>query len=134
VRGASAAVVAAAALVAVPAAGGAWLEAGAGSGAAAAKTMPAGNQPSAGLALTSVTVSWSASSFDGGPNVSGYVVKRYDLLGNPQTVGAACGGVVSGTSCTENSVPVGTWQYTVTPAQGTWRGAQSVPSLPVVVP
>ena len=63
-----------------------------------------------------------------------YIVKRYDLLGNPQSVGAACSGLVSGTSCIESGVPINTWKYSVTPAVGTWwMGVEGPQSDPVIV-
>jgi hypothetical protein len=111
----------------------AWLKLATGGGAARARTMPAGNTPTVSAVLSSVTVTWTPTAFSGGPNVSGYVIKRYDLLGAAGTVGAACAGVVSALTCTETGVPAGTWRYTVTPAQGLWRGTESAQSLPVIV-
>jgi hypothetical protein len=115
-------------LVLAGAAGGAWQSTGAGAAAVGSKTMPSGR-----VSGHDVTVSWSASTFAGGGAVAGYVVRRYDTLGAAQTVGASCSGVVSGTSCTESGVPTGTWTYTVTPAQGNWRGAESPQSASVIV-
>lgn len=112
---------------------GGWQSQGSGAGATAAKTMPGGNVPSGSAVGSNVTLSWSASAFASGESVSGYVVKRYDALGNPSSALAGCAGVVSGTSCTENGVPIGTWKYTITPAQGDWRGAASGQSAPVIV-
>jgi hypothetical protein len=110
-----------------------WGSGGTGSGAAGAKSMPGGNTPTATLALTSVTVSWSASSFGGGPNVAGYVVKRYSGLGGgAQAPGGSCAGTVSGTSCTDSGVAPGAWTYTVTPVQGSWSGSESGQSNTVV--
>ena len=63
-----------------------------------------------------------------------YVVKRYDVLGNLQTIGAACSGLAPGTSCVESGVPNGTWTYSITPAAGSWRGTEGAQSIPVVVP
>jgi hypothetical protein len=81
-----------------------------------------------------VTVTWTASTFAGGTPVPGYVVRRFDSLTQAEaTVLPACSGIVSGTSCVESGVPVGSWTYTVTPAAGTWRGAQSAQSAAVVV-
>ena len=120
-------------VLAVPASAG-WDTSGSGAGAAAAKTMTGGNVPSGTVAGSNVTVSWSASSFAEGGAVPSYVVKRYNALsGAVQTIGAGCAGLVSGTSCTENGVPIGTWKYSVTPAAGAWRGAESAQSANVVV-
>ncbi len=96
--------------------------------------MPAGNTPSGTAAGSSVTVTWSASTFAGGTPVPGYVVRRFDSITQVEaTVLPACAGIVSGTSCTESGVPIGTWVYTVTPAAGAWRGGQSAQSAVVVV-
>jgi hypothetical protein len=123
-----------AALAMAPTGDGAWALARTGSGQVGSKTMPAGNTPSGSAALTSVTVSWSASQFASGQNVPGYVVKRYNALTNAVSSALAnCNGIVSGTSCTENSVPPGSWKYTVTPAVGSWRGTESAQSAIVVV-
>jgi hypothetical protein len=99
--------------------------------------MPAGNTPSASVPLLSfnVTVSWSASTFAGGGSVSGYRVKRYPAAGGAAvTPGANCAGTISGTSCTENGVSLGSWRYTVTPVAGAWLGAESAQSVAVNVP
>jgi len=110
-----------------------WGSGGSGSGAAGAKSMPGGNTPTATLVLATVNVSWSASSFGGGPNVEGYIVKRYSGLGGgAQTPGGSCAGTVSGTSCSDSGIAPGTWTYTVTPVQGSWSGAESAQSNQVV--
>jgi hypothetical protein len=112
----------------------AWAPSGNGSDAAKAKQMPNGNQPTASISNRDVTVSWAASSFSGGGNVSGYTVKRYDTNGNSQSIGSACSGTVSGLTCTENGVPAGTWKYSVTPKQGNnWTGTESSQSASVTV-
>src|SRR5688572_57956 len=70
-----------------------WTGAGTGGGASKARSMPSGNTPTTSISGRNVTVSWSASSFSGGgPNVSGYVVKRYNTSGVEQTIGNACSG------------------------------------------
>lgn len=125
-------------LVAAVLAGGAWaawLPGGSGSGAARAKSLPAGNVPNPPSALLrSVTVTWTASTFVGGTPVPAYVVRRFNAIGGAEgTVLSACSGLVTATTCTENNVPIGTWKYTVTPAAGAWRGTQSGQSAPVLV-
>jgi hypothetical protein len=80
----------------------------------------------------SITVTWPATTI-GGQNVSGYTVKRYNTGGTVQTVGAGCSGTISGLTCTEASVPSGTWRYTVTPIQGAWTGAESPQSSSATV-
>jgi hypothetical protein len=124
-----------AAVVAFPGgAAAAWALSGSGSSAAKAKTLGSGNQPTASALLQTVTVSWAASSFTTGGAVPGYVVRRYDVttgVGVNATNG--CSGIVTALTCTETSVPVGAWQYTVTPATGNWRGPESPKSGVVVV-
>jgi hypothetical protein len=124
-----------AALVLAGAATAGWQPAGGGAGAAKSKTMPtlAAAKPTATVNSNAVTVTWTASTFPEGGSVPSYVVKRYDALGNLQTVGAACAGLVTGTTCTESGVPAGTWMYSITPAAGSWRGVEGPQSDAVVV-
>jgi hypothetical protein len=111
-----------------------WSAGASGAAATAARTMPAGNVPSGTVADNSVTLTWTASTFAGGGAVPGYVVRRFNSVTQVEaTVLSACDGVVSATTCTENTVPTGTWVYTVTPAAGVWRGAQSGQSAVVTV-
>jgi hypothetical protein len=112
-----------------------WQPAGSGGGSARSKSMTAsaGAKPTATVSSHNVTVSWAASTFAEGGAVPSYIVKRYDALGNLQTIGAACSGLVSGTSCTESGVPTNTWKYSITPAAGTWRGLEGPQSNLVIV-
>ena len=109
-----------------------WGGAGSGSGAAKALQLPSATAPSATASVHSVTVTWTATTI-GSQNVSGYTVKRYNAAGTAQTVGAGCSGTISGLTCTETSVPSGTWRYTVTPLQGGWTGTESPQSSSVTV-
>ncbi|HEY6474858.1 MAG TPA: hypothetical protein VIY26_18340 [Acidimicrobiales bacterium] len=112
-----------------------WSATGAGSGAGAATVMPIGAAPAGLVGGTSVTVSWVASTLPGGSPVAGYVVNRINAVtGVPATVGSGCSGVVAATTCTEASVPAGTWVYTETPEQLSWRGGTSPDSPSIVVP
>jgi hypothetical protein len=105
---------------------GAWSASGTGSGAGRALTMPAGSAPSEAATGTSVTVRWPAATFPGGDSVEGYLVQRYSAAnGTPATVGAACSGVVTTTTCTETGITAGAWFYTVVPVQGGWHGTES---------
>jgi hypothetical protein len=119
-------------LLALPAAAMAsWNETGTGSGRSAAKSLSAGNTPTAAVSNRDVTITWAATG--GSVPVSGYIVNRYDASGSLQTIGAGCSGTVAGTSCTESSVSSGTWRYTVTPVNQNWRGAESAQSTAVTV-
>jgi hypothetical protein len=128
------AAVAALALVLCGAAQAAWATDNSAAGASKARTMPAGNVPTGSVAGRNVTLSWTASTFAGGGAVPGYVVKRFNSVTSAeQSVLANCAGTVSGTSCTENDVPAGTWRYTITPAAGNWRGGESAQSAVVTI-
>jgi hypothetical protein len=114
---------------------GSWSVPGTGTGAVAAKAMPPGSVPDVTVSSHDVTLTWAAGSFAGGGSVSAYVVTRYDAVtGIVQTTLAGCAGKVAALSCTEQSVPTGTWTYTITPASGDhWLGAEGAKSLPAVV-
>jgi hypothetical protein len=105
----------------------AWAPGATGPAAARAHTMPTANAPTATAAfLGRVNLSWTAVGFSGGPNVAGYVVRRYTTAGVEEAVGGTCTGVVTGTSCQDTGVPIAQQRrYSVTAAQGAWRGAES---------
>jgi hypothetical protein len=111
-----------------------WALAGSGSGAAKAKTLGSGNPPSGSVQGRKVTVTWTASFYTGGGAAAGYVVRRYNAAtGVGYAAASGCSGTVSALTCTETNVPAGSWQYTITPAAGNWRGAESAKSAAVVV-
>ena len=114
----------------------AWTSAVSGNGAARSKTMASstGNVPTGSASSHAVTLSWSASQFADGANVPAYIVKRYDAVTDVlQTTLASCSGLVASTTCTENSVPTGTWKYSITPAAGAWRGIEGAKSTTITV-
>ena len=119
--------IAAMALALVPAAEAeaSWNATGANSarGYSKAQSLATGLQPTASVNGRNVTVSWASPS--SGAPITGYVVQRYTTGGVAQTIGASCSGTVAATSCTETSVPSGSWRYSVTPARANWRGAES---------
>lgn len=109
----------------------AWSISGAGPGAAAATTMPAGRAPDAVLTSGTASVIWAAADLGDGVPVAGYVVRRYSAAtGSAATVGGTCSGVVTTTSCRE-TLPPGSWVYTDTPVQLSWTGLESPASPPV---
>lgn len=110
-----------------------WDGTGSGSGYSRATAIQAGNTPTASVSGRNVTVSWSASSVNGGPAASSYTVGRYNGAGQAQTIGSGCSGSVGSTSCTENAVPPGTWRYAVTPRFQGWNGVESAQSSAVTV-
>jgi hypothetical protein len=96
--------------------------------------MPTGSTPSGSALGSSVTVSWTAVTFMDGVAAAGYIITRYnEVTGTAGTVGSGCTGIVTTTTCTENSVPSGTWIYIDTPVEINWTGGQSPGSAPVVV-
>jgi hypothetical protein len=104
-----------------------------GNGASAAAGVNQGATPTATVAGHAVTVSWAATTLTNGQAVSGYTVKRYSGS-TVQTLLTACTGTIAGTSCIENSVPLGTWTYSVTPLFATnWQGIESAKSGAVTV-
>src|SRR5947207_11924447 len=127
--------VAVAIALAAPAAGAsaAWTHSGSGAQTAKAVSMPSGNTPTAGVSNRSVTVSWTGSTLPGGAAITTYLVKRYDTIGNAQTIGSSCSGTISALTCTETSVPGGTWKYTVSPTLSNWTGAESAQSTAAAV-
>ena len=107
---------------------------------AVANSLPQGATPSASLSSTiydTVTITFAeVSTTAGGVEIpaSDYILKRYPAGGgSPVTVTASCSG--TGTiTCTDSSVPEGTWQYTDTPTYATnWVGIESAKSGPVTV-
>jgi hypothetical protein len=111
----------------------AWQSPGTGGQFARAITLGSGAQPSGSVTGRSVTVSWSATALPGGASVSGYTIRRYSTGGTLQSIGSACSGTVSATSCTEASVPPGTWRYSVQPRHGNWIGTEGAQSTTVTV-
>lgn len=126
------AIVAAMSLVAAASAAASW-NAGGGSGSAysKARSLNGTAAPNVTVSGRRVTVSWTDP---GGPvPATGYLVKRYNNADVQQTIGAACAGTVSGTSCAESGVPPGSWKYRVTSARGAWRGPESAASAVATV-
>jgi len=111
-----------------------WAVDASGAGATKAKTMPAGNTPTGSVSGNSVTLTWAGSVFADGTAIPSYIVRRYDgVTSTEATVLAGCSGTVAAATCTESGVPIGTWRYTVTPAAGAWRGAESALSALILV-
>ena len=89
-----------------------------------ASSVNPGNAPGVSASGRTVNLSWGASTLATGAPVTGYIIKRYDSTGTVQQTIASgtCSATVSGTSCSETSVPEGTWRYSVTPVHNNWRG------------
>jgi hypothetical protein len=107
------------------------------SGTANAATVNQGATPSVTLTAIGreVSLSWGASTLSNGTAVNGYLIKRYPAAGGIGTISpiGTCSGTVASTSCAEDDVPPGSWKYTVTPSQGSWRGTESLLSGIVTV-
>jgi hypothetical protein len=110
----------------------AWSGNGIVTGQVQAATMPGGSAPTVSVIGHTVTVSWTAGTVLG-QSVTGYTVKRYSGAGIAQAVGAGCSGTHITLTCTESSVPSGTWTYTVTPSLDSWVGAESPASAAATV-
>jgi hypothetical protein len=101
-------------------------------GAAGASTVNAGATPTAVVSGAHVTLSWAATTLTSGQAVSGYQIKRYNASNQSQSMLSACAGTITALTCTENTVPTGTWTYTVTPTFATnWLGGESAKSTAV---
>jgi hypothetical protein len=112
----------------------AWALTRSGSSSAKAKALGAGNTPNVSASGRKVTVSWAASSWTTGGAVPGYVIRRYNAITGVGTNALnGCAGTITALTCVENSVPTGSWQYTVTPAAASWRGPESGKSAIVVI-
>jgi hypothetical protein len=107
---------------------------------AVANSLPQGSTPSASVSSTSydtVTVTFAEANTTAGAveiPASDYLLQRYPSQGGPPvTVDASCVGT-GVITCTESSVPQGTWQYSDTPTYGAnWVGTESDLSAPVIV-
>lgn len=105
-----------------------------GSGASSVGALERPGAPSAGVSGSTVVLGWSASTRADGVPVPGYSVQRYDGQGTAQPVATgSCAGTVTGTACSDTSVPDGTWRYAITPRLASWSGPQSPTAVPVLV-
>lgn len=97
-----------------------------------AATVPTGPTPTVSVNGSTVIVRWSAVTFADGTAITGYTVKRYISGGAVQTINTDCAGTIANLGCIESGIPVGTWQYSVTPVYGTsWAGVESAQSAAI---
>jgi hypothetical protein len=113
-------------LVALPASAVAyWQTTGSGTGSAGTAALDAGNKPSTTVSHQAVTVTWAETQFKGAALSAyangSYTVRRYKTDG---TFTAVCTDVHAAT-CTDTSVPYGTYTYRVVPKLGGFTGAES---------
>ena len=108
---------------------------------AAAGSVPEGATPQTPTTTapnsSKVTLTFAQATLSsGGVAITDYQVTRYPDAGGAGTQATvSCSSSAGTTTCTENSVPDGTWQYTDTPLlTGThWTGAESSKSPAVTV-
>jgi hypothetical protein len=99
------------------------------SAAARSGTLPSVSQPTATRQSGAVTVSWPSAVLDGNRTPAGYVlISRNADTDEERLVSGTCAGTPTATECTDSDVPAGTWTWSVTAAQGTWRGPAGAPS------
>ena len=117
-----------------PAAYGYWQTVGANAASVKADSIPAIAAPSAAASAGTATVSWSSGATAAGRPVTGYTVARYSAAsgGTNVAAGGNCAGILTALSCTESSLPGGTWYYTVTPVLAAWQGPESGRSAGIV--
>ena len=112
--------------VASPAVLAAWRTTAAQASAAGrAVVLPAGAAPTGSARGSTVTLTWTTMTFASGAPVRGYRVLRTNTASG-QTVAAekGCAGVQTKTTCTESSVPSGSWKYGVVALVGDkWASA-----------
>jgi hypothetical protein len=120
----------------------AWTSSASGSATGKAQQLTSVAQPTLSVGGQQVTVTWDQVSVQGSQVGAlaggGYTVTRYATgSSTPITPAAGCAGTRSGSaaqlSCTESSVPEGSWRYTVTPLLRNWRGSESALSASAVV-
>jgi hypothetical protein len=111
-----------------------WTTQGSGSAAATAGTLGAPTNVAASATGSTVSVSWTGSTLSNGTPAQGYFVTRTNI--STSATSAACGSsassLVSGTSCSDTSVPNGNYTYKVTAVYHTWT-AESAASGNVTV-
>jgi hypothetical protein len=109
----------------------AFLAEGSGAASSQADVLGEGVAPTLILDGRDLAVEWAAATIGGAP-VDGYTIRRYGDSGEVHAVPEDC--FAGETTCVDRAVPPGTWEYTVTPAKGSWTGAESQASDAVTVP
>lgn len=113
-----------------PAANAFWQTLSNNAGVAIADSIPAVAAPAASVSSGAAAVSWLQGTTAAGRPVAGYTVARYASAtgGTRVAAGGGCAGTITTLTCTEASLPAGTWYYTVTPVLGAWAGVESARS------
>jgi hypothetical protein len=133
-RAAAVIVVTAAAFVASPVqlASAAFGGQAAGPGNVEMQTIPGASAPVTVATGPNVALVWDATTLSGGTPATRYVVRRYNAANVAQVVGAGCLTVTT-PNCVENSVPGGTWTYSVQAQLGSWSGPEGDRSAAITV-
>jgi hypothetical protein len=107
-----------------------WTAGGSGDASATAATLNAPTNVSANASGSTVFVSWTGSTLSNGAAVQDYYVTRTNT--STSATSAACGSSpsspVSGTSCSDTSVPSGTYTYEVTAVYYSWTAVSAASS------
>jgi len=126
--------VVAAALAAASPAFAAWVAGASGSASGRADQVLTPAAPTAAAVGTTVNLSWTATTLASGAPVTGYRVERVNTVTSAVVAATGgCAGAVTGLSCTETSVPHGTWQYRTAAVRGAWVGPTSPSSGTVTI-
>ncbi len=113
---------------------GSWSVGGSGSGYSKAVLVPQSAAPAKPITTApAIAVSWAATPV-GSATADSYTIRRYTEAGVVQTILANCSGAIAALTCTENTVPVGRWQYSTQAQKGTnWLGIESAKSTTVAI-
>ncbi len=113
---------------------GSWNVGGSGSGYSKAVSVPQSATPTKAITTwPNIAVSWAATSV-GSATADSYTIRRYTEAAVLQTILANCSGAIAALTCTENTVPVGRWQYSTQAQKGTnWLGSESAKSTTVAI-
>jgi hypothetical protein len=117
-----------------PAANAFWQTLGSNAGVSRADSIPAVAAPGATVSGGSASVTWKQGTTAEGRPVAGYTVARYSSASGGTWVAGTggCAGTITALTCSEASLPAGTWYYTVTPVLGAWAGVESARSTGVI--
>ncbi|MEO5319296.1 hypothetical protein PV761_12015 [Arthrobacter sp. CC3] len=118
-------------LLGAPAASASWSATGKGSTTAAAATLaPPTNVTVPSSSNSNVSVSWTGQA--GTPAATGYYVSRITGSTSVLACGSSPAAPITGTSCTDSSVPEGTHKYVVTAVHRSWRATSAASGIVTV--
>lgn len=107
-----------------------WTTHGSGNASATAGTLNPPTNVAGNANQSTVSVSWTGSTLSNGTPAQGYYVTRTNT--STSVTSAACGSssssLISGTSCSDTSVPNATYTYKVTAVYHTWTAVSAASS------